>query len=87
MLLSPPFPVSLWRSAACLRSGGDLYALDDAVGLACVDLLARLGDGLEDLLVRERGLGDDGGGLALEGNVVALDACTRSSHVSFHVPQ
>ena len=71
----PEFLVSLQPSAACLRRGGDLYALGDAVRLAGVDLLARLGDGLEDLLVRERGLGDDGGGLALEGDVVALDTC------------
>lgn len=69
----------------CLR--GDLDALLNAVGAARVDLLASLRDGLEDLLVGQALLGDDGGGLALEGDFVRLDACIRvklrSARVSF----
>ena len=57
---------------SCLDGDDDAALL--AVGVAVVDLLARLGDGLEDLLVRERRLGDDGGGLALERDLVVLDA-------------
>lgn len=63
----------------CLSSSRDLgrklNALADAVDLAAVDLLARLLDGLEDGLVVELGLGNDGGLLLLEGDVVGLDAC------------
>lgn len=58
-----------------LSSSSDLDALRDAVGLARVDLLARLGDGREHLLVGQVVLGNDGGGLALEGDLVRLDAC------------
>lgn len=54
-----------------LRSSGDFNRLLDAVGLARVNLLARLGDLLEDDLVGQGG--DDLGGLVLEGDVVALD--------------
>lgn len=56
-------------------SSSDLDALGHAVGLARVDLLARLGDGGEHLLVGQVLLGHDGGGLALEGDLVRLDAC------------
>jgi len=55
----------------------DLDALLDTVGLARVDLLARLGDGGEHLVVRERRVGDDGRRLALERDVVALDTYTH----------
>ena len=58
-----------------LRSSSDLDALRHAVGLARVDLLARLGDGREHLLVGQVVLGHDGGGLVLEGDLVRLDAC------------
>lgn len=57
-----------------LSGGSDLDALRDAIGLARVDLLARLGDGREHLLVGQVVLGHDGGGLALEGDLVRLDA-------------
>lgn len=69
--LSSSFPYPRSIGYSCL--GGHLDALLDAVSGARVDLLARLGDGLEDLLVRQGRLGDDGGGLALEGHLVALD--------------
>lgn len=72
-----PFPNS---GSSChdkrpLSGSSDLDALGDAVGLARVDLLARLGDGREHLLVGQVVLGHDGGGLALEGDLVRLDAC------------
>ena len=44
-----------------------------AINLASVDLLARLGNSLEDLFVAETGLGDNGGRLFLEGDFVRLD--------------
>lgn len=56
-------------------SRGNLNALLHTVGNALVDLLPRLGDGPEDGGVVEALLRDDGGGLALEGDLVALDAC------------
>lgn len=52
-----------------------LDALLNTVRDALVDLLARLGDGAQHGGVLEGRLGDDGGGLALEGDLVALDAC------------
>lgn len=58
-----------------LRLGGNLDALGLAVGLAAVDLLARLGNGLEDRLVGQRRLGDHDSLLLLEGDLVGLDAC------------
>ena len=61
--LSPPRPL-------CIQ----LDALLDAVGLAAVDLLAGLGDGLQDLLVAEFRAGNNDGGLVLEADLVALDA-------------
>ncbi len=53
---------------------GQLDAAHLTVGLARVHLLAGLGDGAQDFLVGKRRVGDDGGGLALEGDFVALDA-------------
>jgi hypothetical protein len=53
-------------------SGGNRDGLVDTVGLGRVDLLASLGNLLEDDLVGK--LGDDLGALVLEGNFVALDA-------------
>lgn len=87
----PPFPPSLpdkgrggedelvWFGlggcAPGLRLGGNLDALGLTVGLTAVDLLARLGNGLEDRLVGQRRLGDHDGLLLLEGDLVGLDAC------------
>jgi len=53
----------------------DLNALLNAVGLALIDLLARLGNRPEDLVVGKRRLGRDDGGLLFEGDFVLLDAC------------
>jgi hypothetical protein len=64
----PPLP------APNLRCRGNLNALGDAVRLAGVNLLARLRDGLEHLFVRQGGLSDDGRGLVLQRDLVALDA-------------
>lgn len=47
----------------------------DAVGLAALDLLARLGDGLEHRLVAQVRLGHDCGVLVLQRDLVALNAC------------
>lgn len=55
------------------RLGGDLDRLLNTIRLARVDLLASLGDLLEDGIVGEGG--DDLGGLVLKGHVVALDTC------------
>ena len=60
--------------AAPSRGGRHLDALLHAVGTALRDLLARLRDGAQHGGVLERGLGDDGGGLFLEGDLVAADA-------------
>lgn len=56
-----------------LRSSRHLNRLVHAVRLGRVNLLARLGNLGQDRLVREPG--DDLGGLVLEGDFVALDAC------------
>jgi len=58
-----------------LSLGGHLDAARLSVYLAAVDLLARLGDGLEHRLVAEARGGDDGGRLLLERDFVGLDAC------------
>jgi hypothetical protein len=55
------------------RLGSDVDRLLDTVRLARVDLLASLGDLLEDGIVGEGG--DDLGGLVLKGHIVALNAC------------
>jgi len=60
------------RGHLCLL---DLNALGDAIRLARVDLLARLGNRLQDLVVREALVGDDGGRLALKRDLVGLDTC------------
>ena len=57
----------------------DLDALLNTVGLALVDLLARLCDGLQHLLVGEILSGNDSGGLCIERNFVALDTCATRS--------
>ena len=51
-----------------------LDALDLAVGLAGVDLLAGLLDGAQHGLIGERGVCDDGGDLRVEGDIVGLHA-------------
>lgn len=56
-----------------LCSSWNLDGLVDAVSLARVDLLACLGNLLEDRLVGESG--DDLDGLVVEGNIVRVDAC------------
>lgn len=61
------------RSHQRLGGSGHLDGLLDAVGLGRGDFLARLGNLGEDRLVGE--VGDDLGGLVLEGDFVALDAC------------
>lgn len=60
--------------SARLRLSRDLNALLDTIGNTLVDLLARLRNGLQDGGVVEGGFGDDGSGLVLEGDFVALDA-------------
>lgn len=62
-----------------LRVCRDLDALLNTVGLALVDLLARLCDGLQHLLVGEILSGDNGGGLCIERDFVALDTCATRS--------
>jgi hypothetical protein len=52
-----------------------LHALRNAVRLAAVDLLARLGDGAQHLLVRQLVLSDDRDRLRVERDVVGFDAC------------
>ena len=52
-----------------------LDALDLAVGLAGVDLLAGLLDGAQHGLVGERGVCDDSGELRIEGDIVGLHTC------------
>lgn len=52
-----------------------LNAAGLAVGLARVDLLARLADRLEHRLVRQAGVRHNRRRLALQGDLVALDAC------------
>lgn len=78
VLLSSPrsFDVVVALSLAALRCllRRHLDAAGLAVGLARVDLLASLGNGAQDGLVGEGGVGNDGRGLALEGDLVALDA-------------
>lgn len=57
---------------AHLSGGRNFDGLGDTIGGSRVDLLARLGDLGKDSFVGE--LGDDLGGLVLEGDFVALDA-------------
>ena len=52
-----------------------LDALRDPVRLPAVDLLARLGNRLEHLLVGQRLFGHDLGRLRVERDLVRLDAC------------
>lgn len=82
LLRCPSSAVSLFSfprrsSRYCLSGSGHLDGLFDAVGLGRVDLLARLGNLGEDLLVGE--VGDDLGALVLERDFVALDACGGGS--------
>lgn len=59
------FSLAASSRCCCLSSSsGHLDGLFDAVGLGRVDLLARLGNLVEDLLVGEGG--DDPGALVLE---------------------
>lgn len=60
----------------------DLDALLNTVNLALVDLLARLGDRSEDLVVGERGVSGHDGGLVLEGDFVFLDTCDEKTKES-----
>lgn len=59
----------------------DLNALSHAIGLARVDLLARLGDRPQHLVVGEALVGNDGSGLTFEGDFVRLDACAQERKV------
>lgn len=68
----PPLLLNQSRS----RSSRHLDGLLNAIRLGRVDLLARFGDLGEDGLVGQ--LGDDSSRLVLEGDFVALDACTHT---------
>jgi hypothetical protein len=59
--------------------GQNLNTLDFSVRLAGINLLARLRDRLQNGLVREGGLCDDGGGLCVEGDIVGFNACGREA--------
>jgi hypothetical protein len=60
------------RGGSLLRRHLNAAAL--TISLARVDLLARLGNGLEHRLVRQRGVRHNRRRLALKGDLVALDA-------------
>lgn len=55
----------------------NLHALDLSIRLARVDLLPRLSNRLQHCLVGEVRLGDHGGGLRVEGDVVGFHTCLR----------
>lgn len=63
-----------------LGSGRDFDRLGNAVSSRRVDLLAGLGNLCEDGVVRKSG--DDSSGLLLKRDIVALNACIASIHVS-----
>lgn len=78
MLLSQEAQRLPTRHEQVLRLVLDLNALLDAVGFARVDLLARLGDGPEHLVIAEVVTGDDDGRLLLERDVIRFDPCAQN---------
>lgn len=65
---------------SCLSSGRDFDRLGNAISSRRVDLLARLGNLCEDGVVRKGR--NDGSGLLLERDIIALNAYVIPIHVS-----
>lgn len=66
-------PYAILFPSTSSRSSRNLHRLLNAIGRRRIDLLARLGNLAQDRLVRQSG--DDLGGLILQRDFVALDAC------------
>lgn len=77
-LFSLPLPFAL-----CTHDlfGLDLHTLHLPICLASVDLLSSLRNRLENSLVLQSGLGDDGSGLGFERDFVGFDACALLAYI------